>query len=220
MLFNTPREYVRHLEAQADRLGLAFASVDHSGTGIGYAKGLNGLITQFLNDYDVLFLANPDIRIESLPKDELFAAAEHFAIWGYAMRQHGRMYYGGMLDRWRMSGGLVAEKPETRFSAVHFVSGSLMGVKTSVLKDIGLFEEAYGMYYEDADICLRAWRAGYSVGIDCAVWYEHLERSDENPMKPVWLRKSRFRFLMKFGSFKQKVYEFLRLPKTWWEEGW
>ena len=42
-------------------------------------------------------------------------------------------------------------------------TGACMYIRRQVLDDIGGFDEAYGMGYEDVDYCLRAWQAGYEV---------------------------------------------------------
>ncbi|MCX7996765.1 MAG: hypothetical protein N2691_03325 [Patescibacteria group bacterium] len=219
VLYETPPEYRLHLEEQTYRLGISLYLVDHTGTGFGYAKGLNSLLVPLLNQYDVFFLANPDIRLETISRRKVFDAMEVFDVWGYAMDQNGSTYYGGLLDPNRLSGGLISQKPKQRFATVDFVSGSLMGVRREVFLKTGILEESYGMYYEDVDFCMRARRDGFLVGIDSAQHYQHLERSDSNPNKKRWLSRSRFRFLLKFGTPQQKLYELLRLPKTWWEEG-
>jgi GT2 family glycosyltransferase len=46
---------------------------------------------------------------------------------------------------------------------VDFVTGCAMLVRRAVFEDIGLFDPAYQMYYEDADFCARAQQAGYEI---------------------------------------------------------
>ncbi len=38
------------------------------------------------------------------------------------------------------------------------VSGACMLVRTATLRDVGLFDERFFMYFEEIDLCLRAWR--------------------------------------------------------------
>src|SRR5205823_10149878 len=40
------------------------------------------------------------------------------------------------------------------------VSGVSMAVKRDWFRAIGGFDESFSMYFEDADLCLRAWVAG------------------------------------------------------------
>ena len=43
------------------------------------------------------------------------------------------------------------------------MTGAAMYIKRRVLDEVGLFDEGYGMAYEDVDLCLRAWEAGERV---------------------------------------------------------
>ena len=134
------------------------------------------------------------------------------------MNQQDKTFYGGEIDRWRMSGGLIEKKPTKRFIETDFVSGSLMFIKKKVIDRIGLLDESYFMYYEEVDFCYRAKKAGFRIGVDTKLEYEHFEVSQDNPTKEFYLFKNRLKFLFKFGSFKQKVRELIRTPKTIFEE--
>ncbi len=217
--YNTPVRFKKQLSTDCGRLGLPLHADDVSGEKKGYAESLNGLIEANFNSYDIFFLGNPDIHMAGIPRDELHVAAEHFDIWGYAMKQNGKIYYGGELDKWRMSGGLIKNKPVQRFFSCDFVSGSLMAVTKDVFRKIGYLDESFFMYYEDVEFCTRARRKGLRVGIDSEQWYEHFESSDANPEKKKYLARNRMKFLWKYGSFRQKMYELARLPITLVEEG-
>ncbi len=53
-------------------------------------------------------------------------------------------------------------------------TGACMYIRRDVLDAIGVFDEAYGMAYEDVDYCLRAWKAGYEVAyVPSARLYHH-----------------------------------------------
>ena len=51
------------------------------------------------------------------------------------------------------------------------VTGACMYITRAVLDEVGLFDEAYPMAYEDVDLCLRAWQAGFKV------WYAPAARA-------------------------------------------
>jgi GT2 family glycosyltransferase len=53
--------------------------------------------------------------------------------------------------------------PAAQTSPALAVTGACMYIRRQVIERIGLFDEAYGMAYEDVDYCLRAWEAGYQV---------------------------------------------------------
>lgn len=187
--------------------------------GWGYAAAINAVLRDTLHHYDVFCIANPDISLYGLQKKHWLEAASNFDVWGYPFEQHDKMYFGGAIDRLRMSGGLLETRPESRFTPVDFVSGSLICVKKSVFEKIGMFDESFGMYYEDVEFCTRARRNGLQIGIDTTQEYAHYETSDLRPEKKKLLARSRLRFLMRYGGPVQKLYEVLRLPKTLLEDG-
>lgn len=224
ILYKTPKSEVGRLRREVKKLQVASYKlyfIDNSENGQGYAAGVNQGIKKALKDgCDLFAIANPDISLDSLARriPTKSGGLDLFDIWGYAMHQQGKTYYGGVIDKWRMSGGLVDKKPKTRFVSTDFVSGSLMFIKKSVIDKIGLFDESYFMYYEEVDYCYRAKCAGFKVGIDSKLTYQHFETSQNNPQKEFYLFKNRLKFLFKYGTLKQKIYEFIRAPKTIFEE--
>jgi len=219
VLYNTPLEEVTRLQKQWSDLGVELFTIDNTGSGAGFAVGINALLQDALSKYDVLFISNPDIDISSLHKKTFLDAANHFDIWGYTMIQEETVYYGGEIDKLRMSGGLTIEKPSKRFMNCDFVSGSLMAVGKKVFEKCGMLDTSYGMYYEDVEFCLRARKQVFTVGIDCENSYLHFEDSKTNSQKNKWLAKNRMKFLWQHGNTAQKLYEIIRLPKTLLEDG-
>lgn len=55
-----------------------------------------------------------------------------------------------------------------------FVSGCAMLIKRVVLEKVGLFDEHFFMYYEDADYCLRVRQAGFSLWVvpEARLWHK------------------------------------------------
>lgn len=48
---------------------------------------------------------------------------------------------------------------------VDYVTGCGMLLRRDLLEDVGYFDERFTMYYEDADLCLRARRSGYRIRV-------------------------------------------------------
>lgn len=192
----------------------------------GYSAGINKGIKRALhNKADIFVVLNADISFKNLTKEQLLEPSKQFDIWGFAHKQQGKVFYGGTIDKWRMSGGLIGNnqintnKQISKYINVDFVSGSLILFTRRVVEKIGLWDESYFLYYDEVDFCERARRAGFKIGIDTRHSYEHFERSDQNnPRKKYYLAKSRAMFLWRFGNYKQKLYELIRLPKTIIEE--
>lgn len=226
VLFKTPQTEIVRLKQEVR--GLKFKDyeiyfIDNTNNHQGYAAGVNqGIKNALKDDCELFVVANPDISFDTLVSLDILGASKYFDIWGLAMKQQNKIYYGGQIDKWRMSGGLIDKKPKSRFVPTDFVSGSLMFIKKSVIDKIGPpaggFDESYFMYYEEVDFCYRAKKAGFKVGIDSKSSYEHFEISKDSPTKEYYLFKNRIKFLLKYGSLKQKIYELIRLPKTIFEE--
>jgi len=222
VLYKTPKEEVERLKKEVRGLGFdryKIYFIDNSNNHQGYAYGVNLGIKKGLRDGANLFIiANPDISFDRLKAKDLLAAGRYFDVWGFALNQDGKKYYGGVLDKKRLTAGLVDKKPKNRFFLVDFVSGSLMIIKRTVIETIGFFDEGYFMYYEDVDFCFRAKKAKFLVGIDSKNSYTHWEKSKNNPQKSRYLFFNHLKFLFRYGSFYQKIYEILRSPKTIVEE--
>lgn len=218
VLYNTSTEEKTRLEKEIKSIGIGSYSIywiDNSSNGRGYAAGINeGIKMGLVENCDVFIALNPDISLKTISAETILTVAKEFDVWGFGMKQNKTIYYGGEIDRWRLSGGLINEKPKVRFSAVDFVSGSIMGFSRKVVQTIGLWDESYFMYYEDVDYCVRAQKAGFQVGIDSAVVYDHFEVSQKNTKKDRWIAKSRWKFFWRYANMKQKIREIIRLPKT------
>lgn len=218
VLYKTPRSEYERLVSEIKEIGVddyKIYTIDNTHNNKGYAWGVNKGIQKSLTDNcDLLIVLNPDVSLKGITKDSLLAGAKQFDIWGGAMTQNNKIFYGGVIDRLRATGGLIKDKPKERFAITDFVSGSLMIIKKEVIKKIGLFDESYYMYYEDVDFCLRARKQGLKCGVDTNLKYFHFETSVNLPQKEKLLNRSRFKFFLKHSSLKQKIYELVRLPKT------
>jgi len=218
VLYKTPDEEKKRLEREIRKIGVqsyAIYWIENSPNSKGYAAGINeGIRNGLLDNCDLFIALNPDISLDNITAAAILRVANEFSVWGFAMKQNDTIYYGGEIDEWRLSGGLLRKKPAVIFSSVDFVSGSLMGFSRNVVGTIGLWDESYFMYYEDVDYCQRAREAGLSVGIDSSAIYEHFETSQTNRKKKNWIALSRWKFFWKYSNVKQKIRELLRLPKT------
>lgn len=218
VLYKTSQDEKKRLEREIKKMSLpsyVIYWIDNSKNNKGYAAGINAGVRKGMHDGCDYFLAlNPDISLKIVTVESLLSVSQIFDVWGYAMKQGKHTFYGGEIDRWRLSGGLIRTRPPQRFAAVDFVSGSLIGFSKEVFQKIGFWSEDYFMYYEDVDYCLRACKAGFQVGIDSGVLYEHYEQSQLNKNKEEWIAKSRWKFFWKHANLIQKIREIMRLPKT------
>ncbi|MGB9707331.1 MAG: oligosaccharide flippase family protein [Microgenomates group bacterium] len=221
VLYHTPKKEIERIKKEIVDIGLKkykIYFVDNTKNNRGFAAAVNeGIKMGFKDKISLFIIANPDISLLHLRGVNWLDGLTYFDILGLSFKQDGNFFYGGKIDKWRLSGGLIKEKPNTRFQEVDFVSGSMMIVKKEVIEKIGFFNENYFMYYEDVDFCFRAKQAGFKIGIDSKNYYLHFEKSKKNSKKDYFLFRNRYLFFLKYSNFKQKIREFLRTPITFVE---
>ncbi|HTX11518.1 MAG TPA: glycosyltransferase [Solirubrobacteraceae bacterium] len=80
-------------------------------------------------------------------------------------------------------------------------TGACMYIRRAVLDQVGLFDEEYGMGYEDIDYCLRAWEAGYEVIYAPSARLHHHESIVRGTSVGERERKSQRVFWRRWGTF-------------------
>jgi GT2 family glycosyltransferase len=81
------------------------------------------------------------------------------------------------------------------------VSGACMYLKREMLEKVGGFDEGYPMAYEDVDLCLRAWQAGFKVLYYPVAELTHLESISRGTIVGDRERISQRRFWERWGPF-------------------
>ena len=140
---------------------------------VGFAGGVNiGIRHAIKNDYEFVVLFNNDATAD---KDWLKNLINGFsknndisAVTGLLLHEGGETIdsTGDYYSIWGMpfprSRGLkTATAPESEY--VFSATGGATLYKTSLFKQIGLFDESFFAYYEDVDISFRAQLAGHKV---------------------------------------------------------
>jgi hypothetical protein len=211
--YKTPKSELERLKKEIALIGCSnykIFIINNSFNNHGFAQGINEGIRKGLKDGATYFInISPDISFKSLTEKRIQEVTAKFDIAGFAIRQEKIIYYGGEIDRWRMSGGLIKQKPAKRFIEVDFASGPFMIIKREVIEKIGLWDESYFMYYEDVDFCYRAKKVGFKIGTDSEYVFDHFGTSKLNPEKSKWLARNRQKFLFKYGNLFQLIYEIL-----------
>lgn len=141
---------------------------------LGYAGGMNlGIARLRERGADPLLLLTHDARLREGALDALLGAAgrsSQFGILGPALVLTGTdvpFSYGGVTG----AGGANAHVKEPPAApgdgvfACDWVDGGTMLIRRDVLEVAGDFDERFWGYCEEADLCLRARRAGYAVGV-------------------------------------------------------
>jgi GT2 family glycosyltransferase len=95
---------------------------------------------------------------------------------------------------WKM---LATEVPEQHVAAV---DGSDLLVRTSVLKQLGGFDDAFFAFYEEGDLCARVLALGYEIVFIPSMesWHRRGHSAQRIPFKTVYLaQRNRLTFIAK-----------------------
>jgi GT2 family glycosyltransferase len=149
--------------------------VIENATNNGYAGGMNtGLKRASELGARYAFLLNTDITVAPDTIASLYNAAEKLpngAIFG------PRLYdVGKPANRWFIAGrwdwgqgtitrvyGSSSDNLSNEPVSIQFVNGAAMFIRMKSLEDIGLFDERFGLYFEESDLCSRAARKGHML---------------------------------------------------------
>jgi GT2 family glycosyltransferase len=81
------------------------------------------------------------------------------------------------------------------------VTGACMYLTRELIQRIGTFDEAYPMAYEDVDLCLRAWSAGFTVLYWPPATLDHMESVSRGTRVGERERRSQQHFWETWGAF-------------------
>lgn len=100
-----------------------------------------------------------------------------------------------------------------------YVTGCAMLIPKEIIRSVGLLDEKYFLYYEDADYCVRAKKAGFGIKVCPSAHVYHLEKSEvNNPRKLYWLVISGILFFRTHTAgmhrWRTERYLFLRKGKN------
>jgi GT2 family glycosyltransferase len=157
-----------------------------TGTNLGFAAGVNvGIQRALANGAQSVVLLNNDTRVHPSmilhlaqaaienPKAGIIGPVIYYhdqpqRIWRFASRE-----YGWLPVPVQLLPSLVSQTCAAPFQ-VDYVTACAMLIKRSVVEAIGLFDTSYFMYFEDADYCRRARRAGYEIWCvpQARVWHQ------------------------------------------------
>ncbi len=85
---------------------------------------------------------------------------------------------------------------------VDWVLGAAMLIRKSALEKIGGFDERFFMYYEEADICRRAWLAGFRVSYFPEARFMHYHRRESRINNPLEIFTNRLARIHIQSAFK------------------
>lgn len=223
----------KELKINATEFSKIGLSVVRSGQNTGFAKGHN-LIYEKVQDkkFDYFLILNNDCTLEKDSINKLIDALEdngvgvavpkiyftkgyEFHSSRYKEGEKGKVFWyaGGKMD-WEhvMSRHIgideVDEGQYEKLQQVDFATGACSLIKKEVIEKVGLFDEKYFLYYEDADLSQRIIRAGFKIIYQpkSIAWHNNAGASGSgSSLHDYYLTRNRMLFGMKYAPFKIKA---------------
>jgi GT2 family glycosyltransferase len=162
---------------------------------LGFSAGNNiGIRFALERMADYILLLNNDVEVEKDFLSHLISIAQENREVGvlspliFDGNTRQVWFSGGIISWLRMKSFHKKTTKKKDFYESSFVTGCAMLVKKEVFKKIGLFDEDYFLYWEDADFGLRAGKAGFKKVVVTSSWVYHFEKSQKNKEnKTYWL---------------------------------
>ncbi len=199
---------------------------------LGFAAGNNvGIKLAIKEKVDIVVLLNNDTIVKKdfiesilssdITKDSVGAVGGliYFAKGfeyekGYKQSDIGKVvwYGGGTIDWDNVYVGhkSVNEVDNGQFQKTDtpFITGCLMVLKSSVLKQSGLFDERYCLYLEDSDLCERIKSLGYKLIFDPSIkmWHKVAQGSGiGSPLNDYFITRNRLLFGFTYARSRTRL---------------
>jgi GT2 family glycosyltransferase len=113
---------------------------------------------------------------------------------------------------------ILQSLPSDRITEIDWCIGAFLLLKREMIEQIGFLDTRYFMYYEDADICARAWKFGWKVVYVPGITVTHVYKRQSagrlnSPLTLIHL-KSFIRFYLRHGRLasSRRRSEIVRMP--------
>lgn len=174
---------------------------------LGFAGGANVGVNA--TSAPLVFLLNPDARVEPGAIDALRAAADQHPRWGawqalVTMSEGREINTSGGVTHWLGFGwsgecGTPVPPPGAEPREASFASGAALMLRREAWTEAGGFERDYFMYGEDLDLALRLRLLGWGVGVVPAARVEHDYGFHKGDYK--WFNLERNRWWTLIGAY-------------------
>jgi GT2 family glycosyltransferase len=198
----------RHIERYVT--GAKIVRFNHN---VGYVESCNAALAHVTAP--VTLFMNNDILLErgavAAALRRLAMEPDAGAVGGKIVRTNGKLQEAGCII-WRdgSTEGYLRDAdpntPEANFvREVDFCSGVFLAVRSDVLRSLGGFDAIFKpAYFEETDLCIRLYHAGYKVIYDPAIMITHQEYSSgDSAIANVMMAQNH-------PKFRKKNLEFLR----------
>ncbi len=214
-------EYTNVTRVHAENRGYAF------GLNTGYTLALQDGFTNFVfinNDVLVAqdFVERAHITIGAHPSSLIggkiyYAKGYEYHKNRYAKNEEGHVlwYAGGIMD-WANAFTIHRGVDEVdrgqydNFEETAFVTGCLMCFDTALVEKVGMMDDRYFLYYEDADWCARIAKAGLHMYYDpsLVIYHKNSQSTDGagSKLHIEYQNKNRMTFGLKYAPLRTKLH--------------
>lgn len=186
------------------------AEIVQSKTNSGFAGGMNQGIRYVINnhpDYDYIWILNNDtvcdkntleLNLKAFEKDEHIGVVGCRLIQGTGEKK-GKVVPAGALKRPPFYLPQMVDDNDK----IDFLCGATLFIKRKVIEEVGLLDEGYFFFSEDADYSFRVVKAGFKLAVAEGVPIKHLGSAtiSKNAYKQVYnFRRGHIRFISQHGT--------------------
>ncbi len=150
-------------------------------TNLGFAAGCNVGICHHMNiGAEYVWLLNNDTKVDAQSLGYMVKVAQEKPILGavgsvlYDMNDRNRIqaWGGGSVNLW--FGRSYHFKEDPRGKELSYLTGASVLLRCTALRMVGLLDEGFFMYWEDADLCFRLKKSGWNLGVAsrAKVWHK------------------------------------------------
>lgn len=162
-------------------------------TNTGFAAGMNtGIIYAKEKGFDFVWLVNYDAEVLPDTLSRLIQAHKEDpgreALSPIIQDPQGHIWYaGGKINYLRMRTEHQTQVLGNTPYTTQFLTGCAPLLSLNLLRTVGIFDERFFLYYEDADLSARILASGHQLTVVPQALVIHAEKSQENPQKLYYL---------------------------------
>jgi len=179
------------------------------GKNLGFAGGCNaGIRAALERDAEYVWLLNNDTTVDRFALGALVERAEQDARIGavgailYYMDEPSRIQTWGGLRVNLWTGRFRFLRSAFEMDHFQYLSGASLLIKMRAIKDVGLLDDSFFMYGEDADYGFRLRKAGWSLSVaeDARVWHKDAASTGiNNPMHDFYFNSAAVQFFQRYA---------------------
>lgn len=161
-----------------------------SKTNSGFGAGCNLAMSYALeHNYDFVWLLNNDAVAETQALGSMLKIAlsddEIGAVGGciYDISCGNKPHAGSILNPITFTSSNAISALKMNNSNYSWITGACLLLRVKALRQVGLFDARYFMYWEDADICMRLKRAGWKFGVAADAKIQHAAGTSSHQMR-------------------------------------